>query len=110
MGNPKFVIQRSEEQFHFNLVAGNGEIILTSERYTRASDAREGIASVKLSSTIDARYVRKTSVAAEPYFVLRAGNNEVVGTSEMYSSPGARDEGIAAVKANAPGASVEDRT
>ena len=39
MGNPKVVIQRSEGQFHFNLVAGNGEIILMSERVCSASHA-----------------------------------------------------------------------
>ena len=40
MGSPKFVIQRSHDQFFFNLAAANGEIILTSERYT--SRRRDG--------------------------------------------------------------------
>jgi uncharacterized protein YegP (UPF0339 family) len=38
---------------------------------------------------------------------LRGGNNEVLGTSEMYSSAAARESGIAAVKRAAVEAGVE---
>jgi uncharacterized protein YegP (UPF0339 family) len=106
----KFVLKRSGEQFMFNLLAaGNYEIIFTSERYTRASDARNGIAAVKSTAPLDAQYIKKLSVAGEPYFVLRAANNEVLGTSEMYSTSRACEEGIAAIKAYAPSATIEDR-
>jgi hypothetical protein len=38
-----------------------------------------------------------------------AGSNGVpIGRSEMYSSKGARDNGIRSVETNAPGARVED--
>ncbi|HMI88592.1 MAG TPA: YegP family protein [Polyangiaceae bacterium] len=47
MGTPKFVIQHSNDQFHFRLTAANGEIILTSERYTTKASAENGVASVK---------------------------------------------------------------
>ena len=106
----KFVLKRSGEQFMFNLLAaGNWEVIFTSERDTRAGDARNGIAAVKANAPLDARYTKKLSVAGEPYFVLRAANNEVLGTSEMYSTSRAREEGIAAIKAYAPAATIEDR-
>lgn len=42
--------------------------------------------------------------------MLRGGNNEVLGTSEMYSSRSAREGGIQAVKAAAPDAGVDDWT
>jgi uncharacterized protein YegP (UPF0339 family) len=41
------------------------------------------------------------------YFVLKAANGEIIGTSETYTSAGARLGGIEAVKVNAPVASVE---
>ncbi len=88
----------------------NSEVILTSERYTRKASALEGIAAVELNAALDARYDGRESSAKQPYFVLRANNNEVLGTSEMYVTARARDEGISAVKANARGASVDDRT
>ena len=35
----KFVLKNSKDQFMFNLKAGNGEIILTSERYKAKASA-----------------------------------------------------------------------
>jgi len=43
-------------------------------------------------------------------FNLKAGNGEVIGTSERYSTATARDGGIESVKANAPVAPVDDQT
>lgn len=42
--------------------------------------------------------------------MLKAGNYEVIGKSEMYESDAACDNGIASVKANAPAAEVDDQT
>ena len=39
----------TDGQFMFNLKAGNGEVILTSERYTAKASAENGIASVRTS-------------------------------------------------------------
>ncbi len=97
-------------QFHFNLKAGNGEIILSSESYTSKAGALNGIESVKTNSPLDEQYERKTSVSSQPYFVLKAKNHEVIGRSEMYSSEGARDKGIESVKKNGTEATVKDLT
>src|SRR5262245_39406576 len=105
----RFVIRRSGDQFVFSLLGGNNEKILASERYVAKSGAQHGIQSVKTNAGNDARFERKTSKANQPYFVLKAGNNEIIGTSEMYSSEAARDSGIASVKANAPSADVVDQ-
>ena len=44
----KFVIKKgSGGQFHFNLVAANGEIVATSERYTTKDAAIKGTDAVK---------------------------------------------------------------
>jgi uncharacterized protein len=92
----------------FNLKGGNAEIVLTSERYTTKQNAQKGIDSVKVNAPTDSRYERRVATNGEPYFVLKAGNGEVVGTSEMYSSTTARDNGIAWVKLNAPGAPTKE--
>lgn len=53
----KFVIRRtSNDQFRFNLVAGNGEVVATSETYTRKSSAIDTIEAIKKgagSATVD---------------------------------------------------------
>ena len=42
-------------------------------------------------------------------FNLKAGNNEVIGVSEVYSSEAACKNGIESVKKNAPIAKIEDQ-
>jgi Uncharacterized conserved protein len=108
----KFELKKSTngEQFLFNLKAGNGEIILTSELYQSKASAQNGIASVKKNAPDDARYSRLTAKNGSPYFVLKAGNGEIIGKSEMYSSAAAMENGIASVKKNAPDAAVDDKT
>jgi uncharacterized protein YegP (UPF0339 family) len=97
-------------QFLFHLKAPNGEIILSSERYVAKSGAEHGIDAVRRNARLDERFARKTSVRGEPYFVLTAANHRRIGTSEMYSSTAAMENGIASVKANAPGATLKDLT
>jgi uncharacterized protein YegP (UPF0339 family) len=106
-----FVIEKgSTGKFRFNLRAGNNEIILTSETYEAKAGAENGIASVRKNSQDDARFTRKTATNGSPYFVLTATNGQVIGTSEMYSSTAARDNGIKSVATNAPDAKVVDKS
>lgn len=100
----------SDNKFMFNLKAANGEIILTSQRYSSKQAAETGIASVRSNSPKDASYDRLTSADGKPYFTLKAENHQVIGTSELYSSESARDNGIESVKTNGPGATVSDLT
>jgi uncharacterized protein YegP (UPF0339 family) len=94
----------------FNLKAANGQIILTSQRYQEKGSAQNGIESVKAHAANDAYYERRMAASSEPYFVLKAANGQIIGTSEMYSSAAALETGIASVKANAPTALVVDLT
>jgi len=100
----------SNGQFHFNLKAGNGQTILSSEMYVSKSGAENGIESIKKNAQTDERYERKTSAKNEPYFVLKAANGETIGRSEMYSTTGAMENGISSVKTNAPDATTDDQT
>jgi len=43
-------------------------------------------------------------------FVLKAGNGEVIATSQMYASRDSCLNGIESVKSNAPEAALEDQT
>ena len=107
----KFVIEKaSNGQFYFNLRAANGERILQSELYVARQSAERGIASVKINAPLDERYVRKHDKNGSPMFTLTAGNHEVIGASESYSSTAAREHGIDSVKRNAPEAVVVDNT
>jgi uncharacterized protein len=107
----KFELKKSKnDKFHFNLLAGNGQIILQSEMYESKASAMNGIESVKKNAAVDTRYERLTSTKGEPYFVLKAGNHQVIGQSQMYSSESGMDNGIASCKTNAGDAAISDLT
>ncbi len=97
-------------QFHWDLKAGNGERILSSELYNSKLAAETGIQSCRVNSPTDARYTRLTSKDNKPYFVLKAANGEVIGASETYSTVAARDNGIESCKQNGPTAPTQDNT
>lgn len=104
----KFVIStRKNGEFQFSLKADNGQVILTSEGYTTRAACENGIESVRKNSGDNARYERKRSTNDKHYFNLKASNGQVIGSSEMYESSAAMENGIASVTKNALDASVE---
>ena len=98
----------SDGQHYFNLKAADGKVTLTSERYTTKANALNGIRSVQQNATVPARFDRRTSIAGDPYFVLRARNGGPIGRSEMYTSKSGRDNGIRSDATNAPVARLDD--
>ncbi|HQY67922.1 MAG TPA: YegP family protein [Pyrinomonadaceae bacterium] len=98
----------SNGKYHFNLKAGNGQIILSSEMYESKASAVNGIASVQKNAGDDARFERKESTNGKPYFNLKSTNGQVIGKSEMYESVASMENGIESVKKNGPeGVTVE---
>jgi uncharacterized protein len=107
----KFVLAATKDgKFRFNLKAGNGEIILSSQSYASKETAKNGIESVRKNSALDSAFDRKESTKGEPFFTLVATNKEIIGNSEMYSSKASMENGIASVKKNAADAAVVDET
>ncbi len=104
------ITKRTNGQYQFNLKATNGQVILTSEGYVAKSSCKTGIESVKANAPLDSKYDRLTAKNGNPYFNLKASNGEIIGTSQMYSSTAARDNGIESVKTNAPQAVTVDQT
>ena len=103
----KFVItKRKNGEFQFNLKATNGQVILTSEGYTTKAACLNGVESVKKNSQNDVRFDRLTAKNGKPYFNLKATNGQIIGTSEMYESEAARNNGIDSVRRNAPDANI----
>ncbi len=105
----QFEIKKAKNgQFYFNLRAANGETVLTSEQYTSKAGAKNGIASVQKNAGSDDRYEHKASKNGKHFFVLKAGNHQVIGVSETYNSEAACGKGVAAVKKAAASAKVSD--
>ena len=68
--------------FHFNLLASNGQVILQSEMYKTKASALNGIQSVQKNAADAGRYEMRQSTSGKPYFVLKAGNGEIIAISE----------------------------
>ena len=107
----KFIISlRKNGEHQFNLKAGNGQVVLTSEGYSSLSACENGIQSVIKNAPDDAKFERKESSNGKFYFNLKAGNGQIIGTSEMYERVDSRENGIDSVKRNAVGAEIFDET
>lgn len=104
----KFVIStRKNGEFQFNLKAANGQVILASEGYTTRAACENGIESVKKNSADINKFDKLVAKNEKLYFNLKAGNGQIIGTSEMYESEAGRSKGIKSVQENAPDADVQ---
>jgi uncharacterized protein YegP (UPF0339 family) len=102
------VSKRKNDEFQFVLKAGNGQVILGSEGYSTKVSCENGIESVRKNSQVDERFDKLEAKNGNLYFNLKASNGQIIGTSEMYESAAARDNGIESVKKNAPDADVKE--
>ena len=117
----KFEIKETKSGFKFNLKAGNGEIIATSETYTTETACKNGIESVRKNcvaeiedQTAEGFETKKnpkfevyTDKAGEFRFRLKAKNGEIIATGEGYKAKKSCLNGIESIKKNAPEAPVE---
>ncbi len=97
-------------QYSFALKAGNAETVLRSEQYESKVAAENGIASVQKNCALDERFDRKDAADGRSYFNLKAGNHQIIGTSQMYATHDARENGIASVKTNGVSTTIKDNS
>ena len=117
----KFAIKTTAKGYRFNLKAGNGEVIATSQTYKSILTCKAGIQSVKNNSvkaniedqTVEDFEVVKhpkfqvyTDKAGEVRFRLKATNGQIIATSEGYKTKASCMNGIESVRKNAPDAAI----
>jgi uncharacterized protein YegP (UPF0339 family) len=85
-------------QFHFNLFAKNGQIVLSSESYTTEAAAWNGAFAVQDAASVATNFAIKTASDGRYYFTLTADNGQTVGTSQLYTSKSAAQAGITSVQ------------
>lgn len=96
-----FKILEKNDNYHFNLIARNGEIIGTSEIYESKQGCENGIKSVIKHSQDINNFEIKIATNGEHYFILKAANNETILVSERYETLQGCEKGIASVMNNA---------
>ena len=116
----KFVVRKTNTGFKFDLKAGNGEVIATSEVYTTEAACLNGVQSVRnncvgevedhtveeIVAVKHPKFELYTDKAGEYRFRLKARNGEVIATSEGYKAKESALNGIESVKKNAPEAEL----
>lgn len=102
------IAKNAKGQYSFVLKASNDQVVLRSEQYESKATAQSGIASVQKNSPSEERYELKTASDGRFYFNLRAGNNQVIGTSQMYASEASRSNGVESVRVNGPSTDIRD--
>jgi len=120
----KFVIKTTKTGVKFDLVAGNGEVIATSEVYSSLNACRGGIDSVRIiaaganlddqtdgdeTKVVNPKFEVYKDKAGEFRFRLKARNGKIVVASEGYTSKAGCLNGIESVRKNAPDAQTEMR-
>ena len=118
----KFVVKQVKNGVMFNLKAGNGEVIATSEIYTTEAACMNGIESVRknaVEAELEDQTVAGYETVANPKFEvyadktgefrfrLKARNGEIIAVGEGYKAKASCLNGIDSVRRNAPDASVE---
>jgi len=107
----KFEIYKDRKgEYRFRLKAANGEPILASEGYTTKRACKNGIASVQKNAGSRDRFDVKTAKNGKTCFVLKAGNHQVIGTSQMYATSAAAKNGTKSVGNCAAKAKIDDQT
>ena len=106
----------------FNLKAGNGEVIATSEVYTSLDACKNGVASVQKNAPIanvedqtkadfetqkNPRFEVYADKRGEFRFRLKAANGQIIATGEGYKKLPSCKNGIKSIVKNAPEAKIE---
>lgn len=119
----KFIVKKVATGIKFDLKAGNGEVIATSEVYNSRESCLGGIKSVAKNApaarvedqTVEG-YAKEKHPKFEVYrdnsgefrFRLKATNGQIIAVGEGYTTKTSCLNGIESVKKNAPEAPVED--
>ena len=117
----KFVVRKTNTGVKFDLKAGNGEVIATSEVYTTEDACKNGVESVRKNAPVAAvedqtvegfatekhpKFEVYEDKAGEFRFRLKATNGQIIAVSEGYKAKASCMNGIESVKKNAPEADV----
>lgn len=111
----KFVINKIDDAFRFDLKAANGEIILSSQPYVTLASCKKGIESIRTNAAdapVEDQTVEGFATEKNPKFEvyeyrngdyrfrLKAKNGELIGTGDRYKSKAGCMNGIESIKKN----------
>ena len=120
----KFLVKKTNTGIKFDLKAGNGEVIATSEVYKTKGACLNGVKSVIANApkaniedqTAEGfekakhpKFEIYTDKAGEFRFRLKATNGQIIATSEGYNAKSGCLNGIESVRKNAAEGKIEEK-
>ncbi len=120
----KFVVSEAKNGYKFNLVAGNGEVIASSQVYKSLATAKKGVASVAgnapvaaLENQTEKDFKAVSNPKFEVYkdkkgefrFRLKAKNGQIIATGEGYSKLDSCLKGVESVRKNAKDGKIVEK-
>ena len=120
----KFVVSEAKNGYKFNLVAGNGEVIASSQVYKSLATAKKGVASVAANAPVAAlenQTEKDFKVVSNPKFEvykdkkgefrfrLKAKNGQIIATGEGYSKLDSCLKGVESVRKNAKDGKIVEK-
>ena len=116
----KFVVKTTKSGFVFNLKAGNGEVIATSESYKSKDSCLNGVESVRRNCVggVEDQTVEGFATEKNPKFELyadkkgefrfrlKAKNGQIIATGEGYKAKAGCKNGIESIKKNVVDAKI----
>ncbi|MDO4532981.1 MAG: YegP family protein [Coriobacteriia bacterium] len=120
----KFAVYVSEKGARFNLKAGNGEVIATSQMYKSQKSCLAGVESVRKNAPIAAlenqtiedfepckhpKFEVYTDKAGKARFRLKAKNGKIIAVSQGYKTVKSCLSGIESVRKNAADSPVVEQ-
>lgn len=118
----KYVIKTVKSGIMFDLKAGNGEVIASSQVYSSEAACVNGIESVRKNApaaVVEDHTLENFETIANPKFEvykdkageyrfrLKARNGEIIAVSEGYKAKKSCDNGVESVRKNAGSTEVE---
>ncbi len=119
----RFLIRKVNTGVKFDLLAANGESVLSSEVYLTEAACRNGIASIVKNApqaNVEDQTLENSGKAACPKFEiytdrggkyrfrLKARNGAIIGVSEGYKAKANCENGIASVRRNSEEAQIDE--
>ncbi|MDH4048233.1 MAG: YegP family protein [Gammaproteobacteria bacterium] len=108
-GRFEFYKDKSGE-YRFRLMAGNGDVVLSSDGYKSKLGCMKGIDSVRVNSSNPDNYVREPGKSGGHRFKLLSLNGRVLCVSRVFETAAAYNSSINSVAKLARGAVIDDKT
>lgn len=85
-------------QYRFNVVAKNGQIVLSSEQYTSEEGAYNGAFAVQAAASKASAFTVLENSAEGYYFTVTADNGQIIGVSQQYTTKASAQAAVSSVK------------